>query len=141
MFNSKKCKRCESKIKDSFDFCPYCGLDLRNPEKDMEDFGMLGKGNFVNGSPLIGGGSFGLTDKMFNSLFNSLMRNFEKQMQNVNPSEVQNFPNGIKIRFGSLGGQPKNKKKSQKSIDTLNSLMKLLPNISKMHCKKSGSTM
>jgi len=117
MFKGKKCKRCESKIKDIFDFCPYCGLDLRNPEKDMEDFGMLGKNNDVRGYPLVGGlGGFGVTDRMISSLFNSLVKNLEKQMKDVDP-EVQSFPNGIKIRFGPAGRkQEKDRKQVRRTI-------------------------
>jgi hypothetical protein len=116
MFKGKKCVRCEGKVKDSYDFCPYCGLDLMNPEKDEQDFGMLGKNNQVQGAPMVGGlGGFGITDKMINSIFNSLAKNIEKQMQNMDP-EVQTMPNGIKIRLGPQGQQKKPKKNVRKGI-------------------------
>jgi len=121
MFNSRKCKRCESKIRDSFDFCPTCGSDLRDPTKDMENFGMLGKGNFVQGYPLVGGeGGLGITDKMINSLFRNLMKNVEKQMKDINfeqEPEVQTMPNGIRIKIGgNVQKQPKRQKKTEKII-------------------------
>jgi hypothetical protein len=118
MFKGKKCKRCEEKIKDSFDFCPYCGLDLSNPEKDMQDFGMLGKGNHIQGYPLAGGmGGFGMTDKMINSLVRSLMKNLDKQMRMLD-SDVQTSPRGIKIKFGVPHREKNEKKQQQKRVLT-----------------------
>ena len=119
MFNSNKCKRCEGKLKDSFSFCPYCGMDLRNVNDD-QDFGMLGRNDEIYGAPSTGGGSFGFTDKMIGNVFNSLMKNLEKQMKNMdfekideqmkglNP-EVQRFPNGIRISVGGPIAQQKKK--------------------------------
>ena len=114
MFNKKsKCPRCDGKISGSFDYCPFCRLDLRNPEEDMKDFGMLGK-NEVVGYPLVGGrGGFGISDKLINSIFSTLMKSFEKQMRDVD-TEVENLPNGIKIRFG-VSSPNKGKRKVEKS--------------------------
>lgn len=109
MFKKLKCVRCSNGIKDSFDYCPHCGLDLRNPEKDMRDFGMLGK-NELAGTPLMGGGSMGFTDKLVNSVFNSLMKNLEKQMRDLDSQDVQATPNGIKIQFGVPQQRPVKKK-------------------------------
>jgi hypothetical protein len=116
MFKGKKCKRCEGKIKVSYDFCPYCGLDITNPEKDVDDFGMLGKSNQLGGFPLVGGqGGFGMTDKMINSIMKSLMRNLEKQMKSLDP-EVQTSPGGIKIKFGIPQDEKKVKKEKRRVI-------------------------
>ena len=114
MFKGKKCKRCEGKLKDSYDFCPYCGLDLANPERDMNDFGMLGKNNQLKGYPLTGGlGGLGITDKVLDSLFRNLVKNIEKQMKDTDfDSNVQTFPNGIKIK---IGNQPQKQKKPKKA--------------------------
>ncbi|MCH7568376.1 MAG: hypothetical protein IIA87_03055 [Nanoarchaeota archaeon] len=118
MFKGKmKCMQCKSKISDSFDFCPYCGLDLRNPESDMREFGMLGKNEIV-GYPLTGGfGGFGITDKMLSSLFGSLVKTLEKQMKNVD-AEVESLPNGIKIRFGVPVEKKKASRKDKRGITT-----------------------
>ena len=126
MFKGKKCKRCESKIKDSFDFCPYCGLNIQDPEKEMEDFGMLGKNNEIKGYPMVGGfGGLGITDKMINSIFKSLMSNLEKQMHDSG-SEVQNFPNGIRIKFGGLNEkQPGRKRKQTKKTITEDQIQRM----------------
>jgi len=118
MFKSKKCKRCEGKVKESYDFCPTCGLDFRNPERDMEDFGMIGKNNHINGYPLAGGfGGFGISEKMISSIFNSLMKNIEKQTGKTDlNSNVQTFPNGIKISLGTGIPVQQRKKKVRKVI-------------------------
>lgn len=126
MFKGKKCKRCEGKLKEVYSFCPYCGMDLRNPEKDMEDFGMLGKGNNIEGFPLIGGGGLGVSDKIVDKILNSfmrnipdLMKNLEKQMDDVEP-EIQSLPNGIRIKvrgpFKKSGSEKEKKKDVQKVI-------------------------
>ena len=117
MFGEKiKCLRCKSKIKDSYDFCPHCGLDLSNPEKDARDFGALGKNEFMGGAPMTGGlGGLGITDKMINSIFNSLMKNLNKQMGDFDP-EVQNLPNGIRINFGAPIQKQQPKKAARKGV-------------------------
>ena len=44
MFSKKQdCPKCKSSIKQEFDFCPHCGCDVRSPEKDMQDYGLLGQ--------------------------------------------------------------------------------------------------
>jgi hypothetical protein len=118
MFKKEKCKRCEGKLRDAYSFCPYCGLDLRN-YYDEKNYGMLGKSDNVAGAPIMGGGGLGITDKMVGGIFNSLMKNLEKQMKNMDfenmdnqfkglNHEVQRFPNGIRIK---VGGNPQIKKK------------------------------
>ncbi len=130
MFNSKKCSRCGGKLKEVYSFCPYCGIDLRNSEADIRDFGMLGKNDEVFGAPLVGGlGGMGITEKMFNSVFTALMKNFEKQMQGMNQGdeldnmgpEIERIPNGIKIKLGNFGMKPvhhHHEKKPQKKVIT-----------------------
>lgn len=110
MFSKKQsCPRCNSNIKQSFDFCPHCGADVRDPEKEFNDFGFLGKDETSN-APLAGGGGLGITDRMISSMIQSLMKTLEKQMKQADISEVQNLPNGITIRVG----QPEQKPKRQK---------------------------
>jgi len=100
MFTKKHaCVRCKSKISEKYDFCPHCGHDVRNPRKDQEDFGILGK-NELMGQPMVGGGGLGITDTMINSLMRTLVKTLDKQMRHMDRAEVQNLPNGINIRFG-----------------------------------------
>lgn len=120
MFGSEKCPKCNSKVKEKFDFCPYCACDLRDPEKDMKDFGLLGKDNKVEGYPLIGGGSMGFSDKMINSLINGLIKAIDREVNgNVkdDSTHVESFPNGIRIQFGPKPKQtPKREFKNPNSI-------------------------
>ena len=75
MFKKKVCPRCGKGLKDKYDFCPHCGTAL---EKKTENFGMLGKDDFFNNNfnefrlPL-----------GFNTIFNSLMKSFEKQINDA----------------------------------------------------------
>lgn len=108
MFKKKKCKKCGKGISEKFDYCPSCG-NLLNREfnEKPEDFGMLGKNDFMNIGNEINL-PFG-----FNKLFNSLMKNLSKEMNrefsqmNNNIRKPQNKkvkPNGISIKISSFGG-------------------------------------
>ncbi len=106
MFFKKKkekliCSECGSGIKSDFTFCPYCGLDLYNPEEDMRDFGMLGKEDSDQNEmeeQLVS--NLGLTDKILGSLINNLMKNIDQQFRNYEKTEIRTLPNGIKINIG-----------------------------------------
>jgi len=44
MFKKRRCKNCGKRIGNDYDFCPYCGAQLRDFfEDDNEDWGLLGK--------------------------------------------------------------------------------------------------
>jgi len=118
MFKREKCPKCNASVKERFSFCPTCGRDLRNPKKDEREFGLLGKNN-VEQFPMIGGGGLGISDKIIEKLLNNLMKNmpdmmknFEKQFEQMN-SEVEEIPNGIRIKFGN---KPVKKQPSKKVI-------------------------
>lgn len=122
MFSSKKCLRCEGKLKEEFSFCPFCGLDLRNPEADMKKFGMLGKNDSVIGTPLMGGGAIGLPGD-FNTIFSQVMKMMEHQLKHINTEkldfgdfkpEVRRLPNGFQIRIGPNAQLPKKKEEDLK---------------------------
>jgi hypothetical protein len=102
---SKKCPRCRNKVKKNYDFCPFCSFDLR-AKYDKEDFGMIGKNDFIdNLNPVKNsGGSF--MEKMLNNAMKELpamMRMIEKQMNEQNvPREnfnSQKMPNNLNIHF------------------------------------------
>lgn len=135
MFSSKKCKRCEGKLKEEYSFCPYCSLDLRNPDADMQDFGMLGKNDSVQGAPLLGGGGLGIGDSVFNSILNNVMKMMENQMKNMSPEkidfgdskpEITQLPNGIQIKIGQ-GHKPKAEAKARVISDEQRDRMTKLP--------------
>ncbi len=115
MFNKKICGRCGKGSKEKYSFCPYCGNPL---EKKKKDLGMLGQHDFepglgnsnAFGNPargILGANGFG----GFNMIFNSLMKNLEKQFREENQkgkNPNQNVPgNGISISISTFGnGMP-----------------------------------
>ena len=122
MFKREKCKKCGEKIKKKYSFCPYCGSRLNF--NDSEDYGLLGKNDLqeqTNELKLPLG---------FNSIVNSLLKNMEIEMKEIDKTEMPNLNNrnGIgngKISIsistgrpslnghGSLGSNEKNIKKEE----------------------------
>ncbi|HTZ41882.1 MAG TPA: hypothetical protein VMC07_01595 [Candidatus Omnitrophota bacterium] len=100
MFGKKTCRRCGGNVRKKYDFCPYCGNAL---EKSNEDFGMLGKNDFFNENAL----NEMRMPSGFNMLFNSLMKNFEKQLRdaekrNEKPDDKKGH---ISISISTLGNK------------------------------------
>ena len=101
----QRCPKCEKKIDKNYDFCPYCGRNLKS-EYDEEDYGFIGKNDFLNkdhnSMMNIGGGS--ILDKMIKRAMQelpSIMKSMEEQ-QNPNlenNKKRQQMPNNMKIRF------------------------------------------
>lgn len=117
MFNKKKCKRCGEKIGKDFDFCPYCGTKNSG---NAEDWGMLGKNDFIQETEpfqnsLFGNAGFGMLDKMLGSAMKMLENEMQKEfneMQNhkrIPHSNFELFINGKRI-------DPRNIKVSQRQI-------------------------
>ena len=96
---SKKCPNCNSKIKDNFEFCPSCGNDLRSGY-DKDDYGLLGKNDFIEEQPEI----TTLGDKFIEKIFNSATKLLEKQLKslsedmNQQPNRIPMFPN-LNVQF------------------------------------------
>lgn len=103
MFAKKQdCPRCKSSIKADFDFCPHCGCDVRNPEKELEEFGLLGK-HQAGAAPLAGGGiGMSLGDKLISSIFNQLLKSLESQMGagTLPRAHVRALPHGLRVNIG-----------------------------------------
>ena len=103
MFKKKTCKNCGEKINEKYNFCPYC----RVPLNEGEDWGMLGKNDFV--SP---------TEEMrlpmgLNTIFNSLMSNLNKQFNELEgdvkgekKSKTPGKKGGISISISTSGNLP-----------------------------------
>jgi len=93
------------------------------PKREEADFGLLGRNDSINSNfqePIAQG--LGITDKLISSVFNSLMKNLDKQFQNqfkemekeFQNAEIKTFPNGIRIKIaGPQIIQAKQKKKAQ----------------------------
>ncbi|MFH1308349.1 MAG: zinc ribbon domain-containing protein [archaeon] len=110
---SKKCGRCNKELAKNFEFCPFCGANLRK-QKEEQNFGLLGReDNFFDMNMVRM--PFG-----FNKLFNSLVKELDKQFKELDKEmtheikekkvkKPQQFPNnsGISIKIStSTGKQP-----------------------------------
>jgi len=143
MFFGKKkpstmCSQCNSKIEDSFSFCPYCGGSLLDPEQEIRDFGMLGRNDVPsqkspNQFPLA---DLGITDKMLNSMISSLTKTLARQFNEAeNSPEIENLPNGIKIRIGGpIRKENPKKTASAKKVITEKQIQKM-SNLPRMEAK------
>lgn len=98
--NLLKCPNCESKIEKKFSFCPYCGEDMIDREKETRDFGMLGKSDMQNKANPMADMNLGLMDKMLGTMVASLVKSLDKQFKEMDKADVKSFPNGISIRIG-----------------------------------------
>jgi len=115
MFKKKTCKRCKEKINEKFDFCPHCGNPLN--EKSDEDYGMLGKNDFIPEQEMFQNNLFGgLNGKILNKMLGGAMKMLEKEMQR----EIQGQPTKDKTNFELyINGKrinPKNIKVTRKPL-------------------------
>lgn len=87
----KKCKRCNSAVSKSFEFCPRCGQNLRGNKKfDKKDYGMLGKDDEFDNmfqEPMPGFGN-----SMLNKMLAKATRMLEKEIENMHKLESKNNP-------------------------------------------------
>ncbi len=105
----KKCKNCNRKIGKDFDFCPYCGNNVKK-ETDEREFGLLGKEDGFNMDnffqPTLGMTGLG---KMFNSLLkqiDSQFKEMDKQMTEDKETKIKRFPaSGISISISNSAGK------------------------------------
>lgn len=90
-----------NKIEKKFNFCPYCGVSFK-AKNERENFGMLGRNDSAgNIQP-----NLGLPLGM-NKIVNSLVKQLEKQMNDINGEGVEGMPRGFKIKIAQ--GQPQMK--------------------------------
>ncbi len=128
----EKCDSCGSKVNLKYKFCPHCGVSFINPKKEREDFGLLGKNDIPNDNAennLFGEGGLGITDKLISTVFNSLMKNLDKQMKNsmmnqnkdFSNAEIRSLPNGIGIKiYGPFDMQQQKPKKKERVVQKIN---------------------
>lgn len=103
MFKKKTCKNCEEKINEKYNFCPYC----RVPLNEGEDWGMLGKNDFVSPVEDV------RLPMGLNTIFNSLMNNLNKQfneldrdMKEEKKAKTPGRKGGISISISTSGNLP-----------------------------------
>ena len=110
----KKCSKCNKKVSNGYDFCPFCGNNF-NSENESEDYGMLGKDDFFEDKdPLLGvRGSF--MDKILSRAMKELpnmVKMMEKEMSSeINKLEREN-PGNLNVQF-FVNGQKLSKRESK----------------------------
>jgi hypothetical protein len=103
----KKCPKCDHKVKKGFDFCPFCGNDLRS-NYDKEDYGLIGKNDVIDNIDPMKSFQGSFMEKILNNAMKelpSMIKMIEKQMNeqmnqeqnnNINPPKM---PNNLNIQF------------------------------------------
>lgn len=108
------CLHCRSLVAEKYSYCPYCGQHLINPEKEMKEFGMLGRSDIPD-EELIQqafASQMGVADRLLGSLMKTLMRNLNAQVS-IETAEVRTTPNGVRIRMGA----PQQKRREARVIN------------------------
>jgi len=89
----RKCPACAKKIERKFNFCPYCGVSFKAGD-DQADHGMLGRNDsneeIIEDLKL----PFGI-----NKIMNSLIKQLEGQLGNMDMGNGQGLPRNVKIRI------------------------------------------
>jgi len=133
MFKKRKCKNCNKKINDNYNFCPYCGSPFN---ENLEEWGMLGKTDTKNEFEPFSNSLFeGVGGKIISGILGKTLKMLEheiqKEFKNQNSTPKTNFEliiNGKRVN-------PKDIKLSQQG-QVLKKPRKVLPNISNESLKK-----
>lgn len=99
----KKCKNCGEKVSDRYKYCPYCSAQLNS----NQGLGMLGRDDFM---PSMDEVKF---PRGFNVIFNSLLKNLDKQFRELDTEigeDIERKPKinkgGLSISISTSGGRP-----------------------------------
>jgi len=101
MFN-KKCPKCNKKVNKAHKFCHSCGNNLNSEsEYEKEDYGILGKNDFIEENSK----TFSPHSLFFDKLFSNAIKMLEKQLKDFpeRKREEQDFskkiPNNLRVQF------------------------------------------
>ncbi|PIO07631.1 hypothetical protein COU59_03190 [Candidatus Pacearchaeota archaeon CG10_big_fil_rev_8_21_14_0_10_34_12] len=119
MFGKKECKSCGEKVNSKSKFCPNCGFSMTNKRTRKEDFGMLGKNDFMDeienvSNSLFGGISGKVMGKMLENAMKMLEKEMKKGMDNENIRPKMNYElviNGKKVNLNPVQKESKPQKK------------------------------
>jgi HSP20 family molecular chaperone IbpA len=123
MFNKKECLACGKKVKNDYEFCPFCGNKIKSKKKD---WGMLGKNDSSEeledfAQNIFGGFGSGILNKMLNNTMKMLEKEMQKEMhanQNKPKTNMQLFINGKKIELPNMESQMPREEKMQRVKST-----------------------
>lgn len=108
----KKCSKCNEKINRDYDFCPFCGNNLKSPNH-KEEYGFLGKNDLIEEEDYSSTFEDSFMDKIFENamkmaekMLEKQMKDFPGEMKRINMPEEkpanspQNMPNpNLEIQF------------------------------------------
>jgi len=89
----RKCPSCAKKIEKKFNYCPYCGASFK-AGNDKSNFGMLGRDDSNERIQEELKLPFGM-----NKIVNSLVKQLEGQLGNMDLGNGQGIPKGVKIQI------------------------------------------
>lgn len=111
---SKKCANCGEKLKDSYSFCPNCGMPTGNQQKN---YGILGKREIKGQTPMQPEIFSGIGSGIFNKMLGSAMKMLEKEMQKeMSQSPLNNSRVKVMINGKEINPQNKDEKGSKKFL-------------------------
>ncbi|MEK6926123.1 MAG: hypothetical protein AABW50_02490 [Nanoarchaeota archaeon] len=122
MFERKKCDSCGEKLSGKFDFCPYCGEDVRT-KSNKDEWGMLGKNDFMQNSNMFESAMLGgFSGKMLNKMLSNAMKMLEKEMHKseaaIPKTNFELFINGRRISPESIKMTRKEAKPQKQPINS-----------------------
>lgn len=99
----KKCKNCGKKVSERYKYCPHCSVQLSS----NQNWGMLGRDDFM---PSMDEVRF---PRGFNMIFNSLLKNLDKQFRELDRDigeDIERKPKinkgGVSISISTSGNKP-----------------------------------
>ncbi len=119
----RKCPRCSEKCSRDFEFCPYCGLRIKQPHNE-EDYGLLGKKDIPEEFEMFNQPMLGFGSGILSRMLGNTMKMLQKELQKSTEQEIKNsgrensqikhfqlYINGKKVNLSNL--QPGQVKKIQ----------------------------
>jgi len=116
----KKCSKCSNKIKKDFQYCPFCGDNLKS-EYEKEDYGFLGRNDFD--------GKMDFNNGNLEKMLEGLMKMFSKKMKDfdgIKELKNSNIP-GLNIQFFVNGEKVFPERNIEKNMDRSHSIKREFP--------------
>ncbi|MFA4960159.1 MAG: hypothetical protein WC548_00685 [Candidatus Pacearchaeota archaeon] len=99
----RKCPSCANKIEKKFNFCPYCGESFKRVQEEKK-YGLLGKDDSTDLVRTRNEAKFPIG---MGKVLDSLMKQLERQMNEINKSGENGIPRGFKIKISTGAPQAK----------------------------------
>jgi hypothetical protein len=117
---SKKCKKCNKRIKSNYDFCPSCGTKIHS--SNQKEWGLLGRDDFVKQEDSMSSIMNTLNSGGLGKMLNSAMKMLEKEMQKDMTTQNSNQKTKVKLMINGREINPQFIKKESKASN-----IKILP--------------